>query len=225
MVAAVVSLGVEDADRERTWLADAADLSKRGSFACAREVAAATLAAFPGKPGVWRAAVAVEKAAAKAAEGEDAKAAVEAAAAVDALLQKAVTYCPEVSFFFSFFLFLFLAQSTQKKDPSRGLLFVIACSRTKIENAKQLRARRRGKQKSNLRFLEDRPRRKPKRGGRGGENRTASFFLPSPLSSQTCYGANKIVALFISLIEENLTKQKHTNRKNNSEKKRPRCSG
>jgi hypothetical protein len=115
MVAAVVSLGVEDADRERTWLADAADLSKRGSFACAREVAAATLAAFPGKPGVWRAAVAVEKAAAKAAEGEDAKAAVEAAAAVDALLQKAVTYCPEVSFFFSFFLFLFLAQSTQKK--------------------------------------------------------------------------------------------------------------
>ena len=47
MVAAVVSLGVEDADRERTWLADAADLTKRGSFACAREVAAAALGAGP----------------------------------------------------------------------------------------------------------------------------------------------------------------------------------
>ena len=110
MVAAVVALGVEDADRERTWLADAADLSKRGAFSCAREVAAAALGAFPGKPGVWRAAVAVEKAAAAAAAaaaasaGGDAKGASEAAAAVDALLQKAVSYCPEVSLFF-FFLF------------------------------------------------------------------------------------------------------------------------
>lgn len=119
MVSAVVSLGVEDADRERTWLADASDLSKRGSFACAREVAAAALAAFPGKPGVWRAAVAVEKAAAAAAasaggagegEGEKVAAAAEAAAAVDALLQKAVSYCPDVRLFvcclsFSFFFF------------------------------------------------------------------------------------------------------------------------
>ena len=100
MVSAVVSLGVEDADRERTWLADASDLSKRGSFACAREVAAAALGAFPGKPGVWRAAVAVEKAAAAAAAAagtEGGKAAeAEAKAAVDALLQKAVSYCPEV---------------------------------------------------------------------------------------------------------------------------------
>ena len=106
MVSAVVSLGVEDADRERTWLADAADLSKRGSFACAREVAAAALGAFPGKPSVWRAAVAVEKAAASAGGAE---AAAEAAVAVDALLQKAVSYCPEVRLsLFCFFLFLFL---------------------------------------------------------------------------------------------------------------------
>ena len=104
MVAAVVSLGVEDADRERTWLADAADLSRRGSHACAREVAAAALGVFPGKPGVWRAAVAVEKAAAASA-GDGTEAAAEAAAAVDALLQKAVSYCPEVRLFF-FFLFV-----------------------------------------------------------------------------------------------------------------------
>jgi hypothetical protein len=113
MVAAVVSLGVEDADRERTWLADAADLTKRGSFACAREVAAAALGAFPGKPGVWRAAVAVEKAA--AAGAGDAGAAAAAEAAVDALLQKAVSYCPEVSLFL-----LFLSFGT--KSPPRGLL-------------------------------------------------------------------------------------------------------
>jgi len=105
MVSAVVSLGVEDADRERTWLADAADLSKRGSFACAREVAAAALAVFPGKPGVWRAAVAVEKAAISAAAGSTGEAGDERASAtvvaeakanVDSLLERAVTYCPEV---------------------------------------------------------------------------------------------------------------------------------
>lgn len=113
MVAAVVSLGVEDADRERTWLADASDLARRGSFACAREVAAAALAAFPGKPGVWRAAVAVEKAAITAATGggagDDEKGAAavvaEAKANVDSLLQRAVTYCPEVRFVFLFFFF------------------------------------------------------------------------------------------------------------------------
>ena len=129
MVAAVVGLGVEDADRERTWLADAADLSKRGSFACAREVAAAALGAFPGKPGVWRAAVAGEKAAAASA-GSGTEAAAEAAAAVDALLQKAVSYCPEVS------LFLFIL--SYRKNPSRGLKSSPArAKKIKISNALQ----------------------------------------------------------------------------------------
>ena len=53
-----------------------------------------------------KAAVAVEKAAASAGGAE---AAAEAAVAVDALLQKAVSYCPEVRLsLFCFFLFLFL---------------------------------------------------------------------------------------------------------------------
>lgn len=118
MVAAVVSLGVEDADRERTWLADAADLSRRGSHACAREVAAAALGVFPGKPDVWRAAVAAEKAAAASA-GDGTEAAAEAMAAVDALLQKAVSYCPEVRLFF---FFLFVSFDLPSSRPLNRLL-------------------------------------------------------------------------------------------------------
>jgi len=54
---------------------------------------------------------------------------------------------PRGEFLLFFLSFPFSRSIHTKKDPSRGLLFVIACSRTKIENAKQLRARRRGKQK------------------------------------------------------------------------------
>ena len=165
MVSAVVSLGVEDADRERTWLADASDLTKRNSFSCAREVAAAALGAFPGKPGVWRAAVAVEKAAAAGASG-DAEAAAAAVATVDALLQKAVSYCPEVSVYFFPVSF----------EQTKPLLAASSPARApkKIQNAWQCGPfLREGK----LKYLpyNDRPRREPKREkSSGGGN---SFLL------------------------------------------------
>ena len=85
IVAAVVGLGVEDADRKRTWLADAEEAASRGAVETARAILGAATAALPTKKSVWR----------KAAELERAHG---AAGAVDALLKKAVTFCPQVRF-------------------------------------------------------------------------------------------------------------------------------
>ena len=78
-----MGLGVEDADRKRTWLADADDALARGAVETARAILAAATAALPTKKSVWR----------KAAELEQKHGTADA---VDGLLRKAVTYCPQV---------------------------------------------------------------------------------------------------------------------------------
>ena len=83
IVSTVVGVGVEDADRSRTWKADAADCLKRGSVETARAIYAHALGVFPGKKSIWRSAAQLEK-----DHGSS--------AALDALLAKAVTYCPQV---------------------------------------------------------------------------------------------------------------------------------
>jgi pre-mRNA-processing factor 6 len=83
IVASVVGLGVEEEDRERTWLADAAEAAGRGCPVTARAILAAATEAFPAKPGVWRRAAELER-----ASGDR--------EALDALLRRAVTYCPQV---------------------------------------------------------------------------------------------------------------------------------
>lgn len=79
----VVGLGVEEEDRRRTWMGDAEEVARRGSIETARAIYGATLAAFPGKPAVWRAAAALEK---QHGSRE----------ALDELLKRAVSYCPQV---------------------------------------------------------------------------------------------------------------------------------
>ncbi|KAK2076843.1 hypothetical protein QBZ16_005070 [Prototheca wickerhamii] len=81
IVAAVVGVGVEEADRKRTWVADAEEALRRGAVETARALYAAALAAYPGKKSIWRAAAELER-----AHGSP--------EAVDALLRRAVQYCP-----------------------------------------------------------------------------------------------------------------------------------
>eukprot|EP00878_Enallax_costatus_P009275 GHUV01009694.1.p1 GENE.GHUV01009694.1~~GHUV01009694.1.p1 ORF type:complete len:699 (+),score=215.34 GHUV01009694.1:365-2461(+) len=82
IVKEVVGLGVEEEDRRRTWMGDAEEVARRGSIETARAIYGATLAAFPGKPAVWRAAAALEKQ--HGSRGE-----------LDELLKRAVSYCPQ----------------------------------------------------------------------------------------------------------------------------------
>jgi pre-mRNA-processing factor 6 len=63
-------------------MADAEEAARRGSIETARAIYNATLAAFPGKPAVWRAAAALEK---QHGSRE----------ALDELLKRAVSYCPQ----------------------------------------------------------------------------------------------------------------------------------
>ena len=82
-VKAVIDLGIEEEDRKRTWMADADEAIKRGSMETARAIYAHALAVFPGKKSIWR----------RAAQLEKAKGSKES---LDAILKKAVTYCPQV---------------------------------------------------------------------------------------------------------------------------------
>ena len=82
-VKAVIGLGIEEEDRKRTWMADADEAIKRGSVETARAIYAHALAMFPGKKSIWR----------RAAQLEKAKGSKES---LDAILKKAVTYCPQV---------------------------------------------------------------------------------------------------------------------------------
>ena len=83
IVNTVVGFGVEDADRAHTWKADAADCIRKGSIETARAIYTHALGAFPGDDTVWRAAAQLEK-----DHGSG--------GALDGLLAKAVTYCPQV---------------------------------------------------------------------------------------------------------------------------------
>ena len=82
-VKAVIDLGIEEEDRKRTWMADADEAIKRGSVETARAIYAHALSVFPGKKSIWR----------RAAQLEKAKGSKES---LDAILKKAVTYCPQV---------------------------------------------------------------------------------------------------------------------------------
>lgn len=82
-VQAVIDLGIEEEDRKRTWMADADEAIKRGSVETARAIYAHALSVFPGKKSIWR----------RAAQLEKAKGSRES---LDAILKKAVTYCPQV---------------------------------------------------------------------------------------------------------------------------------
>lgn len=82
IVGEVVGLGVDEEDRKRTWMGDAEEAARRGSTHTARAIYAALIAAFPGKPTVWRAAAAFEKQHGTREE-------------LDALLKRAVSYCPQ----------------------------------------------------------------------------------------------------------------------------------
>ncbi len=83
-VKAVIDLGIEEEDRKRTWIADADEAIKRGSVETARAIYSHALYVFPGKKSIWR----------RAAQLEKAKGTRDS---LDAILKKAVTYCPQVN--------------------------------------------------------------------------------------------------------------------------------
>ena len=83
IVKAVIELDVDAEDRKRTWKADAEAAASRGSIESARAIYEHALSVFPGKKSIWRAAATLEK-----ARGTR--------ESLDELLQRAVTYCPQV---------------------------------------------------------------------------------------------------------------------------------
>ena len=87
-VKSVIDLSIEEEDRKRTWMADADEAIKRGSVETARAIYAHALAVFPGKKSIWR----------RAAQLEKAKGTKDS---LDAILKKAVTYCPQVKLVFT----------------------------------------------------------------------------------------------------------------------------
>jgi len=81
IVAAVCGEGVEEADRKRTWLADAEEAARRGAAHTARAIFALAIQSFPAKKSVWLAAAQLERSAGSRQS-------------LDALLRRAVQYCP-----------------------------------------------------------------------------------------------------------------------------------
>lgn len=82
IVRATIAIGVEDVDREQTWIADADECIKRQSYETARAIYAHMLETFPGAEDVWLKAAQLEKLAGTKES-------------LDALLRRAVTYCPQ----------------------------------------------------------------------------------------------------------------------------------
>ena len=81
LVSAVLDVGVEEDDRRRTWLADAAALASRGSHHAARSVYARLLQVFPSDADLWREAAEFERSTGNSV-------------GVDQILRRAVTQCP-----------------------------------------------------------------------------------------------------------------------------------
>jgi pre-mRNA-processing factor 6 len=97
VVHASLDIGVDPEDRKRTWMDDAENSMSRGALLTAKAIYAFALKVFPGKKSVWLRAIALEKQLqqkAKETSGESSDAAAAAASAVEQLLQKAVTSCP-----------------------------------------------------------------------------------------------------------------------------------
>ncbi|CAI5735613.1 unnamed protein product [Peronospora destructor] len=84
IVHASLDVGVDNEDRKRTWMDDAENSINRGALLTAKAIYAAALKVFPGKKSIWLRAVALEK---RVQEGKSPE-------AVEQLLQKAITGCP-----------------------------------------------------------------------------------------------------------------------------------
>ena len=149
IVRETMALGLDESDRKRLWLLDAAAAEQLGHFHCARTIYAQTLTVFPTKKGVWR----------RAAELEKAHGTLDALLAI---LSHAVTQCPK-----SEILWLFYARESWKMrsvDDARKILqeafaknseserIWLAAVRLETESGEPGRARtllQRARQKSN----------------------------------------------------------------------------
>ena len=101
------TVGVEEVDRLRTWLADAEALEARGSIVAARTLYAVALQAAPDRRAVWMRAIALEK---KHGKPES----------LTALYRRAVSHCPQAEV-----LWLMAAKDSWlagKVDEARGIL-------------------------------------------------------------------------------------------------------
>ena len=94
IVAAVAGLGVEPEDRRRTWLADADEMARRGSTETARALFAELQREFPAREDVWLEAAKLEKAVGGSGSGGSGGGSGGSSERLDALLRRAVTYCP-----------------------------------------------------------------------------------------------------------------------------------
>lgn len=81
IVTATAEVDVEEADRKRTWLADADAFAEKGLVVCARAVYSKLLSVFSDREGIWQKAATLEK---KQGTRDS----------LDALLQRAVAACP-----------------------------------------------------------------------------------------------------------------------------------
>ncbi|DAZ94485.1 TPA: hypothetical protein N0F65_003419 [Lagenidium giganteum] len=84
IVRACLDISIEPEDRKRTWMEDADSCVARGALGTAKAIYAFALQVFPGKKSIWLRAVALEK---QVNRGNN-------ATEVEALLQRAVTCCP-----------------------------------------------------------------------------------------------------------------------------------
>ena len=82
IIKAVIGVGVDEEDRRDTWMEDAESCINQKAFECARAIFSHALAHFPTMKKIWLRAAFFEK-----AHGT--------AESLDALLQKAVQYCPQ----------------------------------------------------------------------------------------------------------------------------------
>ncbi len=150
IIRTTIGQGVEDVDRKRMWLADAATATQLGHYQCARAIYAHALTAFPQKKSIWRLAAELEK-----ARGTS--------ESLDRVLSEAVRQCPK-----SELLWLFHAREKWKgqnnADEARKILqeafahnpqserIWLAAVRLETDSGEHARARallQRARQKSN----------------------------------------------------------------------------
>lgn len=91
VVRAAAGAGVDDADRKRTWKADAAEALARGAVETARALLEVAVEQFPGKKSLWVRYAELERAQAELNNGENGD---EHLKKMDAVLKRAVAFCP-----------------------------------------------------------------------------------------------------------------------------------
>ncbi|PIK56764.1 putative pre-mRNA-processing factor 6, partial [Apostichopus japonicus] len=82
IIQAVIGVGIEDEDRDTTWIDDADSCAGRGAYECARAIYAHSLALFPSRKKIWLEAAYFEK---NHGTRET----------LEAVLQRAVAHCPK----------------------------------------------------------------------------------------------------------------------------------